>query len=207
MGCAGGLSFQIWNNQNTLTKMMTKSGLSMKFVFTYFSFRFMRPITVVSQEFEDILTYPRLWIDPDSVKSMPGCFVSCLHFMPLWFDEYFKDFVSFHTIHVSTVFCHSTIWRVFFSRCSYKKLNRWTRTGIRIVICLFLLEYVDALRLRLVFRIRPFAMYNVWKSQKCLMWIFNLPKIKNNSVCQVLKKFGVKIQIFCLKSLVSGWTF
>ena len=43
---------------------------------------------------------------------------------------------------------------------------------------------------------------------------FQFAKNKNNSVChrglshlQVLKKFGVKIQIFCLKSLVSGWTF
>ena len=48
---------------------MTKSRLSMKFVFTFFTFQFMRPITVCSQSrvLRYILTYPRLWIDRDSV--------------------------------------------------------------------------------------------------------------------------------------------
>ena len=177
---------------------MTKSGLSTKFVFTvftFFTFQFMRPITVCSQSrVRRYINLPQIvnWSGFCSFEEVSHVVFSSRRFDKLFGHGLWRLFLfAFYAFMIWRIFqtlcflSHNFLSFLslnnltsFFSRCSYKKLNRWTRTGIRIVICLFLLEYVDALRLRLVFRIRPFAMYNVWKSQKCLMWIFNLPEIK-----------------------------
>ena len=125
---------------------------------------------------------------------------SCLHFMPLWFDEYFKDFVSFRFLSFLSLNNLTSFFLVVLTRSS---TGEFVFVGVR-------------WRFAFAFSVPDSAFCDVQclKITKMSHVNFQFAKNKNNSVChrglshlQVLKKFGVKIQIFCLKSLVSGWTF